>query len=38
MVRHYDLLRGGWIPPLLMASGLSNPQKAMLTKDSDYLV
>jgi hypothetical protein len=38
MVRHNDLLRRGWIPPLLMTPGLSNPQKAMLTKDSDYLV
>src|SRR5207244_11294119 len=38
MVRHNDLLRGVWIPPLLMAPGLSNPQKAMMTKDSDHLV
>jgi len=38
MVRYNDLLRGGWIPPLLMASGLSDPQKAMMTKDPDHLV
>ncbi len=38
MVRNNDRLRGGRIPPLLMAPGLSNPQEAMMTKDSDHLV
>jgi len=38
MVRHNDLLRRGWIPPLRRASGLSNLQKAMMMKGSDRLV
>jgi hypothetical protein len=38
MMRHNDLLRGGRIPPLLMAPGLSNPPKTVMPEDSDYLV
>lgn len=38
MMGHYDLLRGDWIPPLLMAPGLSNPQKAIMSKDADHTV
>ena len=30
---HNDLLRGSRIPPLPMAPGLSNPQKALMPKD-----
>ena len=35
MVSHDDLLRGSRIPPLLMAPGLSDLQKAVTPKDVD---
>ena len=38
MMGHNDLLRGSRIPPLLMAPGLSDQQKAVMPKDVDHLV
>jgi hypothetical protein len=38
MMGHNDLLRGSRTPPLLMAPGLSNSQKAVTPKDVDHLV
>jgi hypothetical protein len=35
---NYDLLSGEWMPPLLMASGSADTQKAMLPKNPDHLV
>jgi hypothetical protein len=33
-----DLLSGEWMPPLLVAPGSADPQKAVMAKNSDHLV
>jgi hypothetical protein len=33
-----DLLAGERMPPLLVASGSADPQKAVMAKDCDHLV
>jgi len=38
MMGHNDLLRGSRIPPLLMATGLSYPQEAVMPEDVDHSV